>query len=195
MTAERSGRPQPAPRRVVVVGTTGAGKTTFAREVAAIIGAPHTELDALYWEPGWTEATLEDFRARASELVAAPAWVVDGNYGQVRDLVWGSADTWVWLDYPMPLIMRRLFVRSFRRGWTKQQLWNDNQERLAGQFLSRDSLFIWAWKTHWRRRREYPQQLREPAYAHLDVLHFRRPEETERWLRALRRRLRKQAVS
>lgn len=195
MTADRQGMPQPAPRRVVVVGTTGSGKTTFARAVAAIIDAPHTELDALYWEPGWKEATLEDFRARASELVVAPTWVVDGNYGQVRDLVWGHADTWVYLDYPMPLILQRLFVRSLRRGLRREHLWNGNHERLSSQFFNRDSLFLWAWKTHWRRRREYPQHLREPAYAHLDVHRFHAPRESDRWLRALRQRLRQQAVS
>ncbi|HYM15983.1 MAG TPA: AAA family ATPase [Dehalococcoidia bacterium] len=174
------------PRRVVVVGTTGAGKTTFARAVAAAIGAPHTELDALNWEPGWTPAEPAAFRARADQAAAGPAWVIDGNYGQVRDVVWARADTLVWLDYPFPLVIRRLFVRSLRRGLRREQLWNGNQERLSMQFLSRDSLFLWAVKTHWRRRREYPERLREPALAHLAVHRFRHPRAAGRWLAALR---------
>jgi adenylate kinase family enzyme len=179
--------PRRRPSRVVVVGTTGSGKTTFAREVAAVIGGTHTELDSLYWEPGWQEAQLEDFRARATAAVATASWAIDGNYRQVADIVWSSADTLVWLDYPMPLIMRRLFVRSFRRGWTKQQLWNGNQERLATQFFSRDSLFVWAWKSHWRRRREYPKHLALPLFAHLAVHRLRRPHQAQRWLDELRR--------
>ncbi len=192
MTADRKATPPPAPRRVVVVGTTGSGKTTFARAVAATIDAPHTELDALNWEANWTPAAPDVFRARAAELVVTPSWVIDGNYGHVRDLVWGSADTWIWLDYPMPLIMRRLLARTSRRIWRKEQLWNGNRETFATQFLSRDSLFVWAWKSHWRRRREYPVRLREPAYAHLDVYRLRTPAESDRWLNELRRRLRGQ---
>lgn len=176
----------PLPRRIAVVGTTGSGKTTFARDAAAIIGGAHTELDALFWEPEWTEATVEDFRSRAAVAVAAERWAIDGNYRQVADIVWSSADTLVWLDYPMPLVMRRLFVRSLRRGWSGQQLWNGNRERLATQFFSRDSLFIWAWKTHWRRRREYPKHLALPLFSHLAVHRLRRPDEAQRWLNALR---------
>jgi adenylate kinase family enzyme len=195
MTAGRQGLPQPAPRRVVVVGTTGSGKTTFAREVAAIIDAPHTELDALFWEPGWTPAEPEVFRARALQIVVTPAWVIDGNYGPVNDLVWGHADTFVWLDYPMPLVMRRLLARSFRRSWTGEELWNGNRERFTTQFLSRDSLLLWACQTHWRRRREYPDRLRLPAFAHLDVHRLYRPDDTDRLLRELRRRCHAQAAT
>ncbi len=38
-------------QRIVVVGTTGSGKTTLAAQLALIAGCPHIELDALHWEP------------------------------------------------------------------------------------------------------------------------------------------------
>jgi adenylate kinase family enzyme len=76
--------------RIVVVGTSGAGKTTLARKIAALLVLPHIELDAINWQSGWRDLTRhdpEEFVRRVAEVIAAEAWVVDGNYGPVRDLV------------------------------------------------------------------------------------------------------------
>src|SRR5205809_1832315 len=94
--------PERLPRRVVVVGTTGSGKTTLAGRLAQRLGVPHVELDALHWEANWVEAGDEVFRERAARALTGSAWVVDGNYSKVRDIVWGRADMVVWLDYPLP---------------------------------------------------------------------------------------------
>src|SRR5438132_8383373 len=90
-------------RRVVVVGTSGSGKTTLAREIARRLSLPHVELDAVHWGPGWTEPPVELFRQRTQEALQGDRWVADGNYGKVRDLVWGRAEMLVWLDYALPL--------------------------------------------------------------------------------------------
>jgi|GEM_PF-122870 len=169
-------------RRVIVVGVTGAGKTTFAQQLGKRLGMPAIELDALHWEPNWTMATLEDFRERVQQALAGERWVVDGNYSKVRDVIWAQADTLVWLDLPLPLILWRLLRRSVRRVVSQEELWNGNRETFRGQFLSRDSLFLWALKTHARGRKTYPQLLQQPEYNHLRVLRFRRPQEVARWL-------------
>jgi len=67
--------------RVSVVGSTGSGKTTFARELARILGVPHVELDALNWGPNWTMVDEGLFRGRVDAATSADGWVVDGNYG------------------------------------------------------------------------------------------------------------------
>jgi adenylate kinase family enzyme len=77
--------------RVVVVGTSCAGKTTFARQLATALKAPHVELDALYWGPNWTPVPMERFRAAAAAVTAEPRWVCDGNYAMVRDVMWRRA--------------------------------------------------------------------------------------------------------
>ena len=82
--------------RIVVVGTSGAGKTTLARRIAALLERPNIELAAINWQSGWRDLTRQDpeeFIRRVAGAIRAEAWVVDGNYGPVRDRVWQRAPT------------------------------------------------------------------------------------------------------
>lgn len=169
-------------RRVAIVGSTGSGKTTLARTLARLYGVQHIELDALHWGPNWTETPGHIFRERVDAATASESWVTDGNYSSVREMLWDRAGTIVWLDYPLWLVYARLIPRTFRRVVRRERLWNGNRERLWEQFFSRDSLLLWALTTYRRRRREYTALLRRPEYAHLHVLRFRTPRQTERWL-------------
>ena len=83
--------------RVVIVGSTGSGKTTLARQLSRLLDVPHTELDALNWEANWVMAPTDVFRQRTQDALKGDAWVVDGNYSAVRDLVWPRATVLVWL--------------------------------------------------------------------------------------------------
>ena len=62
-------------------------------------------------------AETDVFRARVAAAIARPTWVADGNYSKVRDLVWARADTVVWLDYPLPVVVARLVRRTLTRMW------------------------------------------------------------------------------
>lgn len=172
-------------KRIVVVGTTGTGKTTMAQRLADRLRLPHVELDALHWGPNWTEAPREIFRARVTGALHGDAWVVDGNYGKVRDLVWSRADTVIWLDYPLWLILWRLASRTTRRVIARETLWNGNRETLRGAFFSRNSLLIWALQTYRRRRRDYPRLIAQPEYLHLHLVRLRSPREATGWLSRL----------
>ena len=169
-------------QRTVVVGTTGSGKTTVARQLAQRLGYPYVELDALFWGSNWTPVPFDVFRERTAQALRGDAWAAGGNYGAARDVVWGRADTLVWLDYPLPLIMWQLFRRTIRRIVTREVLWSSNRETFRGQFLSRDSLFVWALNSHARHRREYVAALASPEYAHLAVVRLRSRRETREWL-------------
>lgn len=174
-----------AGRRIAVVGTTGSGKTTTAEEIARRLGLPHIEIDALHWGPDWTPAPPEFLRQRVDEQTLGEAWVIDGNYGAVREIVWSRADTLVWLDLPFLVVMGRLLWRTLRRIVMREALWGVNRETWRAQFLSRDSLFLWAVKTHWRRRREYAELLSLPEYAQLQVVRLRSPRAVRAWLEGL----------
>jgi adenylate kinase family enzyme len=170
-------------QRVVVIGTSGSGKTTLAQQIAGRLRLPHIELDALHWEPGWRPASPEVFQGRVIEALSGDAWVVDGNYSKVRDLVWKRADTLIWLNYPLWVSLWRVFWRGVKRSLTREDLWNTgNRESLRQHLLTRDSLIWWVLKTHKRREREYPALFRLPEYAHLQVIQLRSPKETELWL-------------
>lgn len=168
-----------------MVGCTGSGKTTSAQIIAARCGLPRIELDALHWDAGWSAAPAALFRARVAQAVAGQAWVLDGNYSQVRDLVWARAELVVWLDFALPVIVWRLLVRSIRRIRTREELWNGNREDIRGQFFSRDSLFVAALRSHARQRNTYAALFGGAQYAHLARLRLRTPAAADAWLAQL----------
>src|SRR5262245_49235442 len=146
-------------RRVVVIGTTGSGKSTLAERLGEQRGLRVIELDALYWGRDWQGAPVDLFRHRVERETRDGGWIVVGNYGQVRDLVWRPADTLVWLDLPLSLVMWRLLWRTLRRTATRKELWGTgNRESFVRSFLSRQSMLLWAMKTHRRNRERYARE-------------------------------------
>ena len=173
-------------KRVVVFGTTGSGKSWLAERLAARTGLRVVELDALYWGRGWQPAPLDLFRHRVDceirDAGAADGWIVVGIYGQVRDLTWGAADTLVWLDLPRPLVMGRLLHRTLRRIRTREDLWGTgNRETFRQAFLSRQSILLWAWRTHGLNRDRFERACADLP-AGKTVIRLRSPRDIERFL-------------
>ncbi len=169
-------------RRIAVVGVSGNGKTTFARRLAAKLDVPYTELDALHHLPGWVEADAEDFRRDVEAVMdRSDGWVLDGSYmGKLGDLILRRADTIVWLDQPLPLVLWRLVNRALRDIVTKRDLFNGNRQTWRFAFWGKDSLVGYAIRQHSRRRRVWPPRFeRVPG---LVVVRLRSPREVERWL-------------
>lgn len=173
--------------RIVVLGTSGSGKTTLARELSRRMGVPHIELDAIHWKPNWTSTPTEEMRAAVTPLVAGDGWTLDGNYKRLRDIVWGRADTLIWLDYPMSVTFMRVFRRALSRSLRGTPLWNGNRESLWLTFCSRDSILLWVITTWRRQRREMPAMLAEQRALGKHVIRFRTPREAQAWLRRMGR--------
>jgi len=169
-------------QRINVVGTSGSGKTTMAARLAQRLRVPHIEMDALFWGPDWTPVPEEVFRQRVVEALGGSAWVIDGNYSRVRTSVWERADTVIWLDYPLTVIMMQLMIRTLRRALKREELWSGNRESLSKSFFSRDSILLWALQTFRRRREQFPALFAQPEYAHLTVIRLRSPKASAKWL-------------
>ncbi len=169
-------------KRIVVIGTSGSGKTTFASSLARLLNVPHIELDQLHWNPNWQETPRDQFIEKVRAATNAPAWVVDGNYTtKVSPIVWQQADTIVWLDYPFRVILFRLVIRTFKRLVMGDECCNGNRESWR-MVVSKESIILWAFQSHWRHRREYGAKLRDPAHAHLRQVRLRSPGEADSWL-------------
>lgn len=171
------------PRRVLVAGTSGSGKTTTAGRISALLDLPHTEIDALFHGPGWTER--EAFVADVDAFSAAPTWVTEWQYGSARPLLASRADTLVWLHFPRRTVMPRVIRRTLRRRLRRERLWNGNVEPpLWTIFSNREHIIRWAWTSH-RRGAGYVREAIE-QFPHLVVVELRNQPEVDRWLAGLR---------
>ncbi len=171
------------------MGNAGSGKTTTARRLAALLGIPHLELDAVHHLPGWEPIDREDFRRTVEDFAQRDSWVVDGNYGAVRDIVLARADTVVQLDLPRLVVMARVIRRSVHRAVSGEELWNGNREHWRDLLRPRkeDNIILWAWTQHGKYRGRYLELVTDPALAELTVVRLRSRAEVERWLATVRR--------
>jgi adenylate kinase family enzyme len=179
-------------RRISVAGVSGSGKTTFGRALAERLSVPYVELDALHHGPNWTETPADEFRARVlTAIEAAPeGWVIDGNYrSKLEDVVLAQADTFVWLEPPLRISLRRLARRSWRRWRHREELWHGNREVLRN-VIGLEGLFAWTVRSHFRHKREIPRALARNA--HLRVVHLRSSTDAAAFLAGASRHVRGQ---
>lgn len=168
--------------RYVVVGTSGAGKSTFARRLAAATRAAYVELDALHWGPHWTERPDPEFAASVREATLGERWVADGNYSAVREVLWPRATHVVWLDFGRALVFARVLRRTLSRALRRESLWHGNRESLRRAFLARDSILLWSLTTYGKNRRKYDALRASGDYRHVQWARLRTPREAEAFL-------------
>jgi adenylate kinase family enzyme len=170
--------------RVVVVGACGSGKTTVGRALAARIGAPFVELDALHHGPAWS--VRPTFSQDVELATRAPRWVVDGNYSGERDMIWSRADTVVWIDLPLWLVEYQVIRRSLLRWIARTELWHGNREAGPLDWLDREHPIRWAWKRHPEYRVQYAALFGDAALSHLRRVRLRSRAEVRHFLEGVR---------
>jgi adenylate kinase family enzyme len=123
-------------KRVLVIGSPGAGKSTLAAELARRSGLPLYHLDQLYWQPGWIEPDLDQWRASLEALLDQPRWIIDGNYGGSLPARLRRADTVVDLQVPAWRCLARVLGRiRAHRGRVRPDMAPGCEERLDWRFL------------------------------------------------------------
>jgi len=167
------------PDRILVAGTSGSGKTTLAGRIAATVGAPHTEIDALYHGPDWTPR--ESFLRDVAAFTAEPRWVTEWQYDTARPLLLQRADLLVWLDLPQSVVMRRVAWRTAQRRLNGTALWNGNREpSLASFFTDRDHIVRWAWRTRHATAARVADAV--VSRADLRIVRLRSQREVDHWV-------------
>lgn len=164
----------PLGRRILVTGSSCSGKSTLGSELARALSIPFVELDAINWQPDWVALTTtdpEEFVRRVTKATEGDEWVVSGSYFRhSKRVFWSRLDTVVWLDFPMLLLIGRLFVRTWRRARSKDLLWGKNQEQFWPLFKVWDkeqSLLAWVVLNHRGRRRRTLESIDDPQWKHI----------------------------
>ena len=166
-------------KRVMVIGSGGAGKSTLSRRLGELLGVEVIHLDVEHWRPGWTEPSKEEWRARVEELVRRDSWVMDGNYLGTMEERLDACDTVVFLDLPRTLCLWRILKRMVKyRNRRRPDMAEGCGETLDLKFLR------WVW--------DYPKQTRPAVLELLEegagarrVHRLRSRAEVERFLRSV----------
>jgi adenylate kinase family enzyme len=186
----------PLGERIVVVGPASSGKSTLAKQLGEMLQLPVVELDALYWQSGWIGSSDEEFAIRVAAATGRDAWIADGHYERVWPILWSRADSVIWLDLPLRILLWRGFTRSLRRLRTREVLWGTNRERLRDQLRFWDadrSLLAWVLKSYVPRRRAYVAASIDPRWSHVRFVRLCSAAEVTRFLAELARVLARRA--
>ena len=162
-------------RRVLVVGSGGAGKSTFADALGAHTGLPVTHLDAHFWKPGWVETPPDEWRAVQQRLIAADEWIIDGNYSATIDVRLPRADMVILLDMGRVRCVSRVVWRTLRHHGQARTA-AECPDRFDWSFIRN---FVWTYPT---RSRTKVIAAAEQHRDHLDFVRLRTPKQVRRFL-------------
>lgn len=163
-------------KRILVIGSGGAGKSTFSGRLSRLLGIEVIHLDVLYWKPGWVETPKPVWRKMVGELVKRDAWIIDGNYSGTFDLRFEACDTVIFLDMARAVCMWRVLKRAalYRNGG-RPDMAEGCQERLSLEFMR------WVWGYSKRTRPKVLELLKESAQSK-SVVWLRTRADVERFL-------------
>ena len=165
-------------KKVIVIGSSGAGKTYFSKKLAEKLGIAVIHIDKIYWRPGWEEPSKEEWKSELEELLRRDSWIIDGNYGATIEMRLAACDTAVFLDIRRTLCLWRVIRRTFRfYKRTRPDMADDCPEWLDFSFLS----FIWNYPN---RSRPRIAQLLSDAASEKNVIWLKSPRQVRQFMRS-----------
>ena len=161
-------------KKIVILGNSGAGKTTLALQLQQQLNLPLYHLDQLWWLPGWKEDTRENFDRKLGEILRKDSWIIDGEYTRTLAERLKFADTAILLDYPSILCLWRTLKRiTLWYGKTRPGMTPGCPEHY-------DWAFLWY---VWRFRRNYMDRINETLQNfHGEVIRLKSPAEAKRFI-------------
>lgn len=174
-------------RRIIIIGSGGAGKSTLARQLGSITGTPVIHLDAIYWRPGWQPVGEEEFDARLSAELKKERWIIDGNFGRTLAQRARRSDLVIYLDYSSVVCLCGVIGRRIKyRGRTREDMTEGCEEKLDWEFLK--------WVVSFKKTKK-PEILatleqEQEAGARFELVIFRNRRQAKRWLKERRESVR-----
>ncbi|MAX27253.1 MAG: hypothetical protein CMJ19_22380 [Phycisphaeraceae bacterium] len=173
-------------QRIIVVGTSGSGKTHVAKAIAAKLGIKYICNDSLIWRANWELVPKSERRPAFAEATDCDAWVIDGNVTTTTSpenaLLLERADTIVWLDLPRWRVLSQLIPRTLKRVITGEELWHGNRETFRASFLSKESIILWAIQTYPKYKAKYAEIFADEQWAHLRRIRLTGKRQVQKWL-------------
>jgi adenylate kinase family enzyme len=164
-------------KRILIIGSGGAGKSTLARRLGEKTGIDVIHLDQLYWKPGWVETDKAEWAEIVRRETEKESWIMDGNFGGTFDLRAAACDTIIYLQFPRLLCLYRVLKRRLTyRGTHRPDVAAGCDEKMDLEFL------LWIWN--------YPKKAKyrkEPVLKKLEgekkIIRLRSNAEVENFLR------------
>lgn len=123
-------------QKIAIIGSGGAGKSTFAIRLGKTLQLPVYHLDTLFWQPNWIETDREQWIEIQQEIVSKSQWIVDGNYGSTLDIRLEASDTAIFLDINRHTCLFRVLKRTAKHlGKNRADMGAGCNERLDFNFI------------------------------------------------------------
>lgn len=123
-------------QRVMIIGGSGSGKSTFAIKLGEQTGLPVIHIDRIYWKPGWVERERDEVEKLIRQATSAESWIFEGNHSKSFEERLQRADTLIFLDVPTWLRFWRVISRTLRHyGKSRPDMGSQCPERFDLEFL------------------------------------------------------------
>jgi adenylate kinase family enzyme len=168
-------------KKVIVIGSSGAGKTYFSQRLSEILSIKLVHIDRIYWKSGWVEPIKNEWRDTLGKILERDNWVIDGNYTATLEMRLEACDTAIFLDIRRTLCSWRVIRRTFRY-WrrTRPEMADGCREWLDLKFL----LFVWNYP---KRTRPRIMSMLHSAKPSTRIIHLRSPRDVRRFIAGLER--------
>lgn len=127
-------------KRIIIIGSGGAGKSTLARQLGEILQTEVLHLDKLYWQPNWVQPPKDEWNKTVKDLLKKDSWILDGNFGGTMEMRLEACDTAIFLDFPRIVCLYRILKRWRKyRNTNRPDMTEGCNEKIDLEFLG------WIW--------------------------------------------------
>lgn len=167
-------------KKILIVGSGGAGKSTLAKEIGRRLNLPVIHLDAHYWKAGWVHMEFPEWDEKVMEFLEGEAWVMDGNYAKTLPMRLDRADTAIFLDASRMKCIYRIFKRRVQyHNKVREDIGEGCPEKLDLEFVK------WVWDYN-KRSGETVKAILEEAKSRKKIIMLKSKRDIKNFLNTLR---------